>query len=98
MATNDDDLYGDLDDAVAKPMPSTTSYTSSTSRKSLTAPPTMMSQPEIAQLQQQVKSLKVENDLLKRNIGILYRTSKSELERKDRTIDQLQNELDSTRG
>mmetsp|Transcript_6746 Transcript_6746/g.15365 ORF Transcript_6746/g.15365 Transcript_6746/m.15365 type:complete len:101 (-) Transcript_6746:892-1194(-) len=99
MATNDDDLYGDLEDAVAKPMPSNTgqkvTHHTSTS-KSLSALP-MMSHPEIAQLQQQIKSLKVENDIVKKNIGILYRTSKSELERKDRTIDQLQNELDSMR-
>ncbi|KAL3787444.1 hypothetical protein ACHAW5_008982 [Stephanodiscus triporus] len=83
MATNDDDLYGDLEDAVAKPMPM--------------RPPTI-TQPQIAQLRQQIQSLKAENEILKKNIGILYRTAKSELERKDRTIVQLQNELDSLRS
>ena len=95
----DNDLYGDLDNAVAKPMSSNTRQTAphTSTSKSLSAPPTMMSQPEIVQLQQQIKSHKAENDILKKNIGILYRTSKSELERKDRTIDQLQNELDALR-
>mmetsp|Transcript_30001 Transcript_30001/g.51044 ORF Transcript_30001/g.51044 Transcript_30001/m.51044 type:complete len:98 (-) Transcript_30001:75-368(-) len=96
MAANDDDLYGDLDDTVAKPITSS-SNTSQTSRAPPTMPMTMMAPPEIAQLQQQIKSLKAENETLKKNIGILYRTAKSELERKDRTIDQLQNELDASR-
>ena len=94
MATkNDDDLYGDLDDTVAKPM------TSNTQQRTAQYPSagvgaSMMSNTEITQLQQQIKSLKTENETLKKNIGILYRTAKSELERKDRTIEQLQDELD----
>ena len=105
MTTNEDELYGDLDDAaVAKPQTNNvtkkndaTTTIMSTSRSEHTMP-TMMSQPEIMiQLQQQIKSLKAENDTLKRNIGILYRTAKSELERKDRTIGQLQDEVDSLR-
>ena len=104
MTTNEDELYGDLDDAaVAKPQTTNVSKKNddattimSTSRSAHTMP-TMMSQPEMIQLQQQIKSLKAENDTLKRNIGILYRTAKSELERKDRTISQLQDEVDSLR-
>jgi len=104
MTTNEDELYGDLDDAaVAKPQTNNvtkkndaTTTIMSTSRSEHTMP-TMMSQPEMIQLQQQIKSLKAENDTLKRNIGILYRTAKSELERKDRTIGQLQDEVDSLR-
>ena len=83
MAPNEDDLYGDLEDAVAKP-------------KSTTTPTT--SDAQVAQLRQQILSLKAENDILKTNMGILYRTSKSELERKDRAIADLQNELDSLRS
>mmetsp|Transcript_9887 Transcript_9887/g.18046 ORF Transcript_9887/g.18046 Transcript_9887/m.18046 type:complete len:112 (+) Transcript_9887:72-407(+) len=110
MATNDDDLYGDLGDAVAKSMtPSNTTrrttttianiHTSTTSTSLASAPPprTITSQSEFSQLQKQVETLKGGNDILKKNIGILYRTSKSELERKDRIIDQLQNELDLLR-
>ena len=101
----EDELYGDLDDAaVANPQTNTVTKKNddattimSTSMSAQTMP-TMMLQPEIMiQLQQQIKSLKAENDTLKRNIGILYRTAKSELERKDRTISQLQDEVDSLR-
>ena len=94
MATHEDDLYGDLDDTVAKPLPSTNKG----SRNEISgAPSSMMPEPEVQQLLEHAKQLKAENEILKRNIGILYRTAKSELERKDRTIFQLQNELDSLR-
>ena len=108
-ATNEDELlYGDLDDAaMAKPQTNNVTKKNnndattimSTSMCDAQSMPTMMSQPEIMiqQLQQQIKSLKAENDTLKQNIGILYRTAKSELERKDRTIGQLQDEVDSLR-
>lgn len=82
---DDDLLYGDLEDAaIAKP--------SSNSTIALT-----MTELEIEQLRQRLQSLKLENDILKQNMGILYRTAKSELDRKDRTILQLQSELDSLR-
>ena len=112
MATTNEDelLYGDLDDAaMAKPQTNnvikknnsdaTTIIMSTSMSDAHQSMPTIMSQPEIMiqQLQQQMKSLKAENDTLKQNIGILYRTAKSELERKDRTIGQLQDEVDSLR-
>jgi len=82
---DDDLLYGDLEDAaIAEP--------SSSNKISLT-----MTELEIKQLRQQLQSLKSENDILKQNMGILYRTAKSELDRKDRTILELQSELDSLR-
>lgn len=89
MATNDDDLYGDLDGAVAKPAPPNASKSTSSTW------PQMLSQSEVDRLRQQLKSLAEENDVLKKNMGILYRTAKNELERKDRAIDQLQSELDA---
>lgn len=102
MTSNEDELYGDLDDAtVAKPQTNYTKKNDATAIMSASMSaqtmPTLMSQPEMIQLQQQIKSLQAENDTLKRNIGILYRTAKSELERKDRTISQLQDEVDSLR-
>ena len=99
MATNEDYLYGDLDDAVAKPMQSTNhvSTNNETMTGRLMAPPILPEPEEVRQLLEQTKQLKAENDTLKRNMGILYRTAKSELERKDRTIIQLQNELDLLR-
>ena len=107
MATDgDDELYGDLDDAtVAKQTKKSKNATiiSTTSMMSAhhTMPTMMMSSQSeeimIKQLQHQIKSLQAENDTLKKNIGILYRTAKSELERKDGTIGRLQDEVDSLR-
>ena len=110
MATDgdgDDELYGDLDDAtMAKQTKKSHNATiiSTTSMMSAhhTMPTTMMSSQSeeimiIKQLQHQIKSLQAENDTLKKNIGILYRTAKSELERKDGTIGRLQDEVDSLR-
>ena len=95
MAANEDDLYGDLEDAVANPVPPNKKSTNTKSGEPSSS--TMMPEPEIQLLLEQLKQIKAENDILKRNMGILYRTAKSELERKDRAIFQLQNELDSLR-
>ena len=108
MATDgDDELYGDLDDAtVAKQTRKSHNATIISTTSSMSAhhtmPTTMMSSQSeeimiIKQLQHQIKSLQAENDTLKKNIGILYRTAKSELERKDGTIGRLQDEVDSLR-
>lgn len=77
MAEKLDDLYGDLENAVAK-------QAEPKATKSLSAAGN-----------EDVSKLKEENETLKRNMGILYRTAKAELERKDRTIEMLQSELDS---
>jgi predicted RNase H-like nuclease (RuvC/YqgF family) len=82
MAENDD-LYGDLENAVAKKNTSTISA------------PNELKNVEPSKLQQEMDHLKTENETLKRNMGILYRTAKAELERKDRTIESLQSELDT---
>ncbi len=49
------------------------------------------SQQMITKLQIEINKLKQENETLKRNMGILYRTAKLELERKDARILQLEN-------
>ena len=105
---DEDGLYDDLEHAVASskqpPPPShnlqlstknTTIKTSASASTTLSAQPKIitLSQSEITQLQQQIKSLQAENDILKKNIGILYRTAKSELQRKDKTISSLQDEV-----
>eukprot|EP00574_Skeletonema_japonicum_P006857 CAMPEP_0201721352 /NCGR_PEP_ID=MMETSP0593-20130828/6042_1 /ASSEMBLY_ACC=CAM_ASM_000672 /TAXON_ID=267983 /ORGANISM="Skeletonema japonicum, Strain CCMP2506" /LENGTH=95 /DNA_ID=CAMNT_0048212151 /DNA_START=50 /DNA_END=337 /DNA_ORIENTATION=+ len=92
-AMNEDDLYGDLNLAAAKSAPR--KQTASSFAPTASSTPT--SSPEILKLQQQIKTLKAENETLKKNMGILYRTAKSELERKDRRIDELQNDLDVRR-
>lgn len=83
MAEKLDDLYGDLEDAVAKQ--------SEPSSKPNTTTPASSAESRSAD----VSKLKAENETLKRNMGILYRTAKAELERKDRTIEMLQSELDA---
>ena len=95
---DEDDLYDDLEHTVAskQPPPShnlqlstkNTTIKTSASASTLSAQPKIitLSQSEITQLQQQIKSLQAENDILKKNIGILYRTAKSELQRKDKTV------------
>ena len=92
-AMNEDDLYGDLNLAAAKSIPRKQTASSVEPTSSSNSP----SSPEIAKLQQQIKTLEAENETLKKNMGILYRTAKSELERKDRRIDELQDDLDARR-
>ena len=93
-AMNEDDLYGDLNLAAAKSIPRKQTTASSVEP---TASSSCLSSPEIVKLQQQIKALEAENETLKKNMGILYRTAKSELERKDRRIDELQDDLDARR-
>mmetsp|Transcript_717 Transcript_717/g.1190 ORF Transcript_717/g.1190 Transcript_717/m.1190 type:complete len:92 (-) Transcript_717:155-430(-) len=90
---NEDDLYGDLNLAAAKSVPRKQTASPFEPTASSTSP----SYPEIVKLQQQIKTLEAENETLKKNMGILYRTAKSELDRKDRRIDELQNDLDAQR-
>ena len=92
-AMNEDDLYGDLNLAAAKSIPRKQTASSAEPTSSSNS----LSSPEIAKLQQQIKALEAENETLKKNMGILYRTAKSELERKDRRIDELQDDLDARR-
>ncbi|KAL3805676.1 hypothetical protein HJC23_005920 [Cyclotella cryptica] len=94
MAENSDDLYGDLENTVVKQVQR------GDSNKAFVAPLTSSPTDEAGSvepnmLQREIASLKAENETLKRNMGILYRTSKAELERKDRTIEMLQGELDA---
>ena len=103
---DEDDLYDDLEHTVASKQPpppshnlqlstKNTTIKTSASASTLSVQPKIitLSQSEITQLQQQIKSLQAENDILKKNIGILYRTAKSELQRKDKTISSLQDEV-----
>jgi len=82
MSENLDDLYGDLENAVAKQSEPGSSKSNETAN---------------VEGGVDVAKLKAENETLKRNMGILYRTAKAELQRKDRTIERLQSELDVLR-
>jgi predicted RNase H-like nuclease (RuvC/YqgF family) len=72
----EDDLYGDLDNVQmeqAKPKSTTT----------------LALETQVQALQAHVDSLKVENETLKRNMGTLFRTARSEIQRKDAEIESL---------
>jgi CCR4-NOT transcriptional regulation complex NOT5 subunit len=79
-----DELYGDLEERIQP--------TSSSSEK-----PKQINiqkeREEILTLKQENENLKKENETLKRNIGILYRTAKLELDRKDGQLIQLEKDL-----
>jgi hypothetical protein len=53
-------------------------------------------QQDIERLEKRVVEYQTENEILKRNMGTLYRTAKLELDRKNRRIEELEKMLDQT--
>lgn len=49
---------------------------------------------QVEELKRQVEKLKAENQVLKRNIGTLFRTARAEIRRKDSKIESLMEQLD----
>ena len=97
---NDDDemlLYGDLCDGS---IPDSYASTVKPAAQSLTGdgshPKSFTEQ--VAELQTQVECLNNENQKLRRNIGTLFRTARSEIKRKDAEISRLMEELDKARS
>eukprot|EP00978_Attheya_sp_CCMP212_P023524 scaffold72307_cov51-Attheya_sp.AAC.2 len=82
----EDALYGDLEDAAAAPASSDTSGVKR---------PVLYDQEHVDKLQHQVNQLRAENQVLKRNMGTLYRTAKAELQRKDTEVSRLYSQLDA---
>ena len=100
MADESEDLYGDIDDSPVFPMATTadraqstcataavSSSTMTTSKKNASHPRSLVE--EVKFLQEQVTKLEKENEILKRNMGILFRTATAELQRKDKEIERL---------
>lgn len=86
MATNnDDDLYGDLD-------------TYQPTKKAKGANPANKKNPDTQRLQAEVESLRKENEVLKRNMGILFRTAQAEIRRKDRQIAELEKDRNAAKS
>jgi hypothetical protein len=85
---SDDDLYDDLVDTKV----AATASVSKKSAPSNTLQPKSFSD-ELDALQQRVALIEKENETLRRNMGTLYRTAKSELGRKDAEIDRLREKL-----
>lgn len=84
---SEEDLYGDLSNtkpAAAKP---------DSSRKRKANPNSLIDQ--VGLLENKVESLGKENETLRRNMGTLYRTAKSEIERKDAEIERLMKQVES---
>lgn len=94
---DDQDLYGDLSETKAEPPePSSNSNRKrqrSSHSSSSARPRSLHEQAEF--LEQQVTKLQAENEHLKRNMGILYRTAKAEIQRKDNEIESLMKQLES---
>ena len=108
------DLYGDLADDTIKVAATATkspiaSESSSSTPSVAKAPPSLKAPPPYSsssakhpskqnQLEEKVKALEAENLTLKRNMGMLYRTARREIERKDRQIAELTAELDKKKS
>ena len=93
MADESEDLYGDIDDSPVFPMSTTADRGSASSAAAATttsrnAPRSLVE--EVQFLQDQVSKLERENQVLKRNMGILFRTTTAEIQRKDKEILRLQ--------
>ena len=105
---SEEDLYGDIDESPVLPPSSTTSPpTSAPGSHQVTAaqrgaPTPRADDPshprslveEVSFLQDKVGRLEGENEVLKRNMGTLYRTATAEIQRKDKEILRLTTELD----
>ena len=96
----DQDLYGDLSETKAAAIANKGPTEASSNRKrqrssqsSAVRPRSLHEQVEF--LEQQVNKLQAENENLKRNMGILYRTAKAEIERKDNEIESLMKQVES---
>jgi hypothetical protein len=104
MADEDaDDLYEDIDDSpifgssADKAVPTTavtatTTITTAATAGSASRPRSLVE--EVQFLQQKSAKLERENQILKRNMGTLYRTATAELQRKDKEILRLTTEAD----
>jgi hypothetical protein len=96
-----DDLYGDIDDTPVFSSVADTPSTTTTTRgldddnvKGSSKPRSLVEQ--VSFLEERVGALQRENEILKRNMGTLYRTAIAELQRKDKEIVRLTTELDGT--
>jgi len=84
MSDDDKDLYGDLDEST------TNTPTTKSKPKQLNI---QQEREDIVNLNKELERVKQENEILRRNIGTLYRTSTKELQRKDDRIAELEEEL-----
>jgi hypothetical protein len=92
---DEEDLYDDLDDIKAAPastLPAVAANRTASSSDRTARPPGRASdanEQELVSLREKVKALERENQVLKRNIGTLFRTARNEIKRKDNQIHSL---------
>jgi predicted RNase H-like nuclease (RuvC/YqgF family) len=84
-----DDLYGDLDGVQMEKSASTANKPKSTTTVALAK--------YAEEIHARVTALEHENAALKRNMGTLFRTARTEIERKDAEIRSLTKELNQQR-
>jgi len=77
---DDEDLYGDLEDTKCAPP--------------VKSRPPSVDSVKVEKLQKELDELRQENEILKRNMGTLFRTARVEVKRKDAKIESLMEELD----
>jgi exonuclease VII small subunit len=87
-----DDLYGDLDGVQMEKSASTTNKNSKPK-----SAPTVAFEKQAEELHARVTALENENAALKRNMGTLFRTARTEIERKDAEIRSLTKEVNQQR-
>ena len=93
-----EDLYGDIDETPVFPPPTAPANAAqaaphrATGQSDVSHPRSLVE--EVTFLQEKVGKLQGENEVLKRNMGTLYRTATEEIQRKDKEILRLTTELD----
>lgn len=84
MSDDDTDLYDDLKETTVPPQ----------AKKMKPSASIVSLENRIKTLESQRSETTKENEILKRNMGSLYRTAKAEIRRKDAEIDSLQQQLE----
>ena len=96
MSEKDDiDLYDDL--SHVKPASAISKQLAKTHGDTTSSQSTFVSlENQVKELEVEVIALKEENETLKRNMGVLFRTAKREIQRKDAEIEALHQTIDTT--
>eukprot|EP00977_Amphora_coffeiformis_P006607 scaffold1424_cov168-Amphora_coffeaeformis.AAC.20 len=99
MMEDEHDLYGDIDETPVFSFSATGGTNAEdkdddqkSRRRSTHAPMSLVEENKF--LREKVAKVQGENDLLKRNMGTLFRTATAEIQRKDKEILRLAAELD----
>lgn len=95
MSEDDDiDLYDDL--SLVKPASATSKPIANTHYKTTSSQSSFVSlENQVKDLEREIKDLKEENETLKRNMGVLFRTAKREIQRKNAAMEALQQTIDT---